>query len=253
MSPWSGRFGRGLIGTAIVIGVLEILVRTGVIGATALPPPSEVLGEGFTLLGDPEFLRAIGVSLVAWLVGLALATVLGVIGGALIAAFPTFERLTRAPLELIRPLPAVALAPLLLGVYGRGILSRALAVAFAAVWPVLFNTRYGVDAVDATQVDTARSFGLSSRAIWRRVRLPALAPFAYTGVRLAAAIALIVTVSVEFLLPGSGVGGFVAELSTGVGTLATVYGAVVVVGVVGVGINVLLLAVDRRLFPWRAA
>ncbi|NNC75278.1 MAG: ABC transporter permease subunit [Acidimicrobiia bacterium] len=253
MSERAGRLLRGSVGTVLFIGVLEALVRTGVIAGSALPAPTKVLGEAVSLLVEPDFLAAIAVTLGAWLVGLAIAVAVGVALGALIGGSPRFERLMRVPIELVRPLPAVALAPLLLGVYGRGLWSRALAVAFAAVWPILFNTSYAVGTIDSTRIDTARSFGLTPLQIWLRVRLPALAPFAFTGLRLAAAIGLIVAVSVEFLLPGSGVGGYVAELSTGIGTLATVYGAVVVVGVVGVVLNAALVAADRRLFPWRTA
>ena len=251
MSSRTGRLLRGISGPVFGIGHVELAVRTGIVGGSAHTPPSAVMGEAAALVTEAYFVAAVAVTLGAWLLGMAIAVVAGVVAGALIGGSARIELLTRAPIELIRPLPAVALAPLLLGLYGRGIWSRALAVAFAAVWPILFNTSYGVSTLDSTRLDTARSFGLRGLEIWRRVRLPALAPFAFTGLRLAAAIGLIVAVSVEFLLPGSGVGGYVAELSTGVGNLSTVYGAIVIVGLVGVTLNAALVAVDNRLFPWR--
>jgi NitT/TauT family transport system permease protein len=244
---------RGLVGSLTFFLALEVAVRTDLIQAGVLPLPSEVLVRTGEMIVDAEVLLEVVATLRAWALGLVIALAVGVAAGMLIGASRVLERLTRGPIELLRPLPAVALAPLLLSLLGRGILSRSLAVAFAAVWPILFNTMYGMRSVDDVARQTARSFGLGRWGVITRVTVPSVAPAAYTGLRVASAIALIVAVSVEFLLPGGadrGLGGLVVEAQTA-GDLLTTYGIVVLAGLLGLVTNALLVALERRLFTWR--
>ncbi len=245
-------FVRGAIGIVAFVVALEVAVRGGVINTATLPYPVSVLGRSVTLLGEIAFLEAVWATVAAWFVGMTIAGLIGVGLGSLIGLFPRLERLLQGPIELLRPLPAVALAPLLLVLFSRGLLSRSLAVAFAAVWPILFNTIYGMRSVDPVATETARSFGEGRWAVLRRVSLPWTAPFAFTGVRVASAIAIIVTVSVEVLLPdGTGLGGFVVATGSGGGDLATIYAAMVVAGILGVLLDVGLRWIERTVFPWR--
>lgn len=245
-------FVRGVTGTVVFVAIVELLVRSGIVNTATLPYPLSVLGRSVTLLGDTEFLRAVWATLAAWFVGMLIAGVVGVGLGALVGLSPRLERLLQGPIELLRPMPAVALAPLLLVLFSRGLLSRSLAVAFAAVWPILFNTIYGMRSVDPIATETARSFGEGRSAVLLRVSLPWTAPFAFTGVRVASAIAIIVTVSVEVLLPdGTGLGGFVVATGSGGGDLATIYGAMVIAGILGIVLDVGLRWIERLAFPWR--
>ena len=80
--------------------------------------------------------------------------------------------------------------------------TQVIAVVFAAVWPVLINTIYGVRQVDPVAVATMRSFGFGPLSIAGRVALPSAAPFIATGVRIAASLAFIVAVAVELVSTG---------------------------------------------------
>ncbi len=129
---------------------------------------------------------------------------------------------------------------------------------FAAVWPIMFNTLYGVHDVDPYQKDMGRSFGLGRFAIIRRIVIPAAAPFIMTGVRIASSISLIVVITVELISPGGalGIGAFIAAQQVAYYDPTTVYlavfGATITAGVVGLGINLLIGWVERRWFGWDA-
>jgi NitT/TauT family transport system permease protein len=115
-------------------------------------------------------------------------------------------------------LPAVVLAPLAILLYGQGVRMRVVVVAGQCSGRYWFNTVAGARAADPVTKDTARSFGLGRFAVLRRVVLPAAAPFVGTGVRVAAGIGLIVTVSVELLAGnGSGIGGYLLRTGSGGG------------------------------------
>src|SRR5690606_26463328 len=102
-------------------------------------------------------------------------------------------------------IPSVALIPLAILILGQGTDMKVALVIYASVWPILFNTIYGVRDVDPVAKETARTFRLNRFGVLTRVSLPWAAPFAATGIRISAAIALIVTISAE-LLAGSASG-----------------------------------------------
>lgn len=239
----------GLAGIVTFGLVAELWVRGSNSGS--FPPPSSVLRRTIELVTEADFLRQAGSTLTTWAVGLALALAIGGALGLAMGYFPTLRHVIQGPLEFIRPMPAIAIAPLLLVLYGRGIPMRALTVAFASMWPILYNAMSGMRSLDPVSAETGRVFGLSEPEVVRRVSLPSVAPFVFTGLRVASGIALIVAVGVEFLFPdGTGLGGFVLRESAGAGDLPTVYGTLVVAGILGMATDFGLAASERRLFPW---
>jgi NitT/TauT family transport system permease protein len=140
-----------------------------------------------------------------WLLGLATAVAIGVPVGLLLGSVPKLNEVSRLVVEFLRPIPSVALIPLAVLVFGTGTEMRVFVMTFAAVWPILFNTIYGLMEVDPLAKETARSYGCGRLAVALRVSLPSAAPFVVTGIRLAAAIALILEVTAE-LFGGGGHG-----------------------------------------------
>lgn len=238
----------GVVGTAAVV---EVLMRT-VVTKEGLPVPSRVLGSLGPLFADSQFWQAVGFTLAEWMLALLMATVVGVLVGSAMgasrAAMITFE----LPVEAFRVLPSIALGPILVLLLGQGMLPLSITVALACVWPILLNTMYGVKGADTTAVQTARSFGLSRAAVVRRVILPSALPFAFTGVRVAASIGLIVAVSAELLVgSGSGIGGYILVGSANATNLDLVYAATLVAGVLGVLVSMLMSVVDAVVFDWK--
>lgn len=242
----------GLVGVAVTLVGMEAVARAGVAGtATNLPLPSALAVEVPRLLQDGGFLGDVAFTMATWFLGMALAGVVGILGGLLLGRSRRLSRLVSVPLEFLRPLPSVAIGPLLLLVAGPGLRSHALTVAYSAVWPVLFNVLYGVRSVDVVRLNTARVLGWSSWQTARRVHLPSTAPFAMTGLRIAASIALIVTISVELLIgSGNGVGGFILRTSTGGGALQTTYAATLIGGLLGLAVSAVLQLFQTRRYGW---
>lgn len=242
---------RGLIGAAVALAILEALTRAELVSPTYLPPASSVLATTARLLVDPAFLVHVGGTLLAAALGMGLATALAVPVGLLLGSSRRAHAAGITAVELLRPIPSVALIPLAILVLGRGLDMRIALVAYAATWPILLNTIYGVREVDPVARDTARAFGFGRAAIAWRVALPSAAPFVYTGIRISAAIALIVAVSAELIAGGApGIGTFMlANAQTGI-PRELVYAGVVVSGLLGLAVNAALVAGERRLFPW---
>ncbi|MEU2335555.1 ABC transporter permease [Streptomyces sp. NPDC013172] len=241
----------GLLGAAAAFGICEAVSRAGIVRRSYLPPASEVLVRAVRLAGDRDFLDGIGVTLRAWALGLGLACALAVPLGLLLGTVPVVEAATRAVLEFLRPLPSVALIPLVSLLLGSGTRTEVTLIAYASLWPVLFNTVHGLGETDPLARDTLRAFGFGRLAVLLRVELPATAPFIAAGVRISAAVALIVAVATEILSGfGQGLGIFIAQAQTATDGTRDVLAGVVWAGVLGLAINGALVGAERRLFAW---
>jgi NitT/TauT family transport system permease protein len=138
-------------------------------------------------------------------------------------------------------------------VVGGGPEAKITLAVYAAVWPILFNTTYAMAEIDPLLVQSARSCGAGRVGVLLAVALPHAAPFVFTGIRLAGAIALIVVVSTEFLAGASrGIGNFILDASVGGGRMDLVLAGTVVAGIVGYALNESLTALGRRWFRWSA-
>lgn len=255
-TAWSG--GRGLdalLGTAGLLAALavwELLPRLGLVDADYLPPASRVLTTLGGLLGEGSFWAQLGQTLLGWASGLALALVAGVVVGFLIGLLPGLRPLTASTIEFLRPIPSVALIPLVVLLYGSRPQSALVLVVYASFWQVLVQVLYGVADVDPVLRDTARSYRLSRWAQVRTVVWPTALPYVLTGFRLAAAVALILEITAELIVgvPGLGKAIGVAQSS---GAVPKTYALVIVVGVVGIAVNLAARAAERRALRWHAS
>jgi NitT/TauT family transport system permease protein len=242
---------RGSIGLAVLFALAELVTRLELVDPTYLPPASSVLAATARILADPEFLAHVGATLAAWGLGLSVAAAIAVPLGVVLGSSWRGYLASTAAIEFLRPIPSVALIPLAILLLGRGLDMKVLLVAYASVWPILFNTIYGVREVDPVARDTGRIFGLGRVAILWRISLPAASPFIATGVRVSAAIALILAISAELIAGGTqGLGVWMlANSQTGV-PRELLYAGIVVAGLLGLGLNALLAGGERRLFAW---
>jgi len=244
---------RGAAGVLGLLIVLEIVSRAGLVSPAFLPPFSTVLGQAVTLFGDPRFLEDLLSTLMTWFLGIGLSTLVAVPVGILLGLSPVTYRASRIVIELIRPMPAVALIPLVLLFLGQGLEMKLVVALYAAVWPILFNTIYGVHGVDPKAKEMARSFGLGTFAVIRRVVIPAAAPFIATGIRISSSIVLIVVITVELIAGGAdGLGAFIAENRASGNQVERVYAGILVTGALGLAINTVLGSVERRWLGWDA-
>ena len=244
---------RGVVGAGILFGALEALTRAELVNASYLPPASSIVRETIDLLGRGEFLDSVWYTAQACLIGLFAATLVAVPLGIGLGLGKTAYRAAITVIEALRPIPSVALIPLAIIIYGRGTEMKVALIVFACIWPILFNTIYGMRIVDPVAVDTARVFGLGRLKIGTKIYLRSASPFIFTGFKIASSIAVILAVSAELLAGGStGIGIWMSEASA-VGNQKRVYAVTIVAGLFGLLLNIVLDAVERRLFAWNRA
>ncbi len=236
----------GLLGFGLL---LEALPRLGVVDEAALPPTSAILRALVDVLGTASFWTALGETMRAWAIGLTIASVAAIAVGLLLGSIPALRAVTASTVEFLRPIPSVALIPLAVLLYGTSIESTLLLVVYACFWQVLVQVVSGVADVDPVAADTARSYGLGPWARVRWVTWPTALPYVMTGLRLAASVALVLAITVELVTGAPGLGSEIALAQSG-GAVALTYALVVVTGLVGVLVNLLARAVERRALSW---
>ncbi|MEV6300687.1 ABC transporter permease subunit [Actinoplanes sp. NPDC051861] len=245
------RLARGAAGIALVVAASEVLGRAGVVHRDFLPPASVILTRAGALALDPFFLEDVRATLTAWALGLLLATLVAVPLGLVLGTVPPVARAVTTIVEFLRPIPSVALIPLVAMLLGTGLEMRLTVIVYASVWPILFNTVYGLREVDPLAKQTLRAFGFGRFAVLMMVSLPATAPFVATGIRIAAAVALILAVTAEMFGGfGAGIGIFIAQASNYPGGVDDTLAATFWAGILGLAINALLWRGERRVFHW---
>ena len=239
----------GLIGVVLVTLVVELVPRLGVVDARFLPPASSIFGALFGVLGESTFWVALGNTLITWFIGLTIAMVLGVGLGMFIGSFSVVREFTSSTIEFLRPIPSVALIPLVVLVLGTQRPSTLVLVIYAAFWQVLVQVLYGVADVDPIARDTARSYHFSflSQGYW--VVWPTALPYVVTGFRLAATVALILALTGELIIGTPGLGQQIAVAQSS-GAVPLMYALIVVAGILGVLVNVIARFIEAKALFW---
>jgi NitT/TauT family transport system permease protein len=238
---------KGAAGIAAAIALWEAVRALGLVDPRDLPSVVEIARAGLT--SGAELARAVLGTLGVWAAGLALAIVLGSAAGIALALLPRLERITRPLIEFMRPIPSVALIPVALIVIGLGFRMEVTLIAFASIWPVLFNTKAGVESVDPRLIETGRILGLGTAATVLRIVLPAALPAMATGLRTAAGIALVLAITVEMLTGQKGLGYFLQFAALN-GQFAQMWAGTMLAGLLGLALNAVFMTAERRFLSW---
>ena len=239
----------GLLGLVGFAGLFEVLPRIGVLPSEYFPPTSVIATALADEVQRSDFWVAFGQTIETWIIGLGIAAVAGVLLGLVIGSVPVLRAATASTIEFLRPIPSVALIPLVAVLYGNGIESTVILVVYASFWQVLIQVLAGVADVDPVALDTANSYRLSRLRRAGSLTWPTTLPYAITGIRLAASVALILTITGELVIGTPGIGREI-EVAYTSSAVDTMYALVVVTGLIGVVANVGTRAVERRVLAW---
>lgn len=242
----------GLAGIAGLLVAWELVTRTGLIDPRFLPPASDVLLRLAGNLRDLQFWRSVGETMTSWAIGLAIAVVAGTLAGFAIGSSHVLERVTRSTIEFLRPIPSVALIPLAVLLFGTKIQSALLLIIYASFWQVLLQVIYGTLDVDPVASETARSYRLTRMQRIRHVVWPTTLPYLMTGIRLAAAVALILAITAELIIGTPGLGKEIYISQSG-GDVVGLYALILATGIIGVLINLIARLVERRVLAWHTS
>jgi putative hydroxymethylpyrimidine transport system permease protein len=227
--------------------VWELYARSGAVNDLILPAPSEIAETGWrdrSLLLDNFWVTAQEVGL-----GIVVSLLLG-FGVALAMHLSPVVRRGTYPLVVgSQAVPFVIFAPLLVVWFGFGLLPKLVIIALVCFFPVAVTTLDALAAVPDDQRRMLRTLDASRWQVLRWLELPAAAPAALSGARVAVAVAVIAAVFAEYAGSEAGLGYLVLQAIPQLET-ARAYAAVVLLAAFAVALFALLALAERRLLPW---
>lgn len=229
----SGTPARGLLPLIAALGLWQIL---GDPDSPYYPPPSEWLGALKPLVDNGLLLPALGWSTLTFFIGLLLATLLGTSLGILVGSNRLADRALGPGLEFLRALPAASLVPVAALLLGYTMQMKLAIVVLPATWPILLTCRAARRSMSSVLLDVPRTLGLSRRERLTKVVLPAMTRAVLLGVRVAAPLALIITLLVEIVTRVNGLGALLGAAQSNFMS-AQVYGLLVIAGALGFLVN----------------
>lgn len=251
LRSWGANSVRGLIGFAVLAALYELLSRLELVDPELLPPSTVVLPTAAKMAVTPAFLVELWATMQAVLLGVGIAVLIAVPVGLLIGSYSSVSTAATPIVDFVRSVPGIAIIPLLVLVMGQGMSMKVCIVVYVTVWPLLFNTIYGVRSVDRVAVETAKSFRISTVQTWLKVILPSSMPLILTGLRLALATGLTVAIAAEITVgTQDGIGYFILLQSYSGLHHDRIFAAVVLAGLVGFFLNWLTVVATRRWVAW---
>ncbi len=258
-APRAGRTRRSLSRLVYPLAFLvfalamwEIIPRAFDVPTIYFPSLSAVLQALLDPAAVPLYFQNSLVTLGEAMAGLAIGASLGFLFGILLAEVEVFRRTFYPYIVAFESIPKVAIAPLLLIWFGFGIESKIVVVALLTFFPLLINTMSGFKNVDPAQIEMMRVNGATRGQIRRKVVLPSALPQIFTGFEVAVVLSTLGAIVAEFVGGQSGLGVLIVQAQFQMNTPA-VFALLLILGAIGIVLNMLVRLLRRRLIHWVAA
>lgn len=255
-SPRFTRTARTILLPLIPIGgfvlLWHLLTTNGVVAwlrFDRMPPPIDVIDGFAARLTSGGYYADLFASLQRILFGFGLAAVAGIALGMLIGRSETARMMLRPFIEIVRPIPAIALVPLTILLFPSSEQGIVFITFFAAFFPVLVNTVHAMDSLPKVWEDAARTMGASWVAVLRHVVLPGVLPGIFAGLSVAMGVAWICVVSAEMISGRFGIGYYTWQ-SYGLLDYAGVVVGMLSIGALGLATAWVVEMIGRRVNHW---
>ncbi|HKV45736.1 MAG TPA: ABC transporter permease [bacterium] len=196
----------GTVSVALCLTAWEGVVRFGLVNPLFTSSPSRIVSTFVQMLHEGSLGKDIRASGGEFLLGYALAVVMGILLGVAMGWYRDLDAALQPFVAALYSTPRIALAPLFIIWLGIGVWSKIAVVFLVAVFQILISTEAGVRAADESLIRTARSFGANNRQIFATIVLPGAVPFLIAGLRLGVGQALVGIVVGELTAATAGIG-----------------------------------------------
>lgn len=224
-------------------------LNLGLVTFVNVPAPTEVLQAAIDFVQSAKAFDHVTSSLRRVASGYAIAAIVGIALGLAIGRSRRAADVLLPPLEILRPIPAVAWIPLAVLLFPSSEASMIYITFIGALFPILLNTIHGVENVDPRLIASAKSLGGTRSAILREVILPGAAPSIVTGLAIGMGTSWFCLVTAEMISGQFGIGYYTWESYT-IQNYADIIVGMILIGLLGMGSSALLKWIGASLTPW---
>jgi NitT/TauT family transport system permease protein len=257
MKPWEyfsnhRRLFLGLLSIILLIAAWElVLTYIFPVNPFFFTKPS-LIAEAFKeQIRGPKLWHDLAISSRAFLSGFSFAVIIGIPLGLIMGWRRRVEYALDPFLTALYASPLVALAPLLIIVFGVGVLGKAALVFLLSVFPFIFNTFAGVRSTDPLLINVIRSFGGTEKDLYLKVILPSTMPYIMAGARLAIGRGLVGIIVGEFYAASEGI-GFAISQAGDTYRLPDMFVGIIILSGIAVALTELMRRLELTVAPWRA-
>jgi NitT/TauT family transport system permease protein len=241
---------RGLVSVLGLLVFWEIGRRLHFPFLSAVPAPTEVFASLDQIVGNSKFWNDWIASFSRVLSGFALAQLIGIPVGLLMAMSRTLRYLWFPPLEILRPIPPLAWVPTSIIFWPTTELSIIFVIFLGAFFTVVLTVLGGARAIDGRLIRAARSFGSKPRDIFWRIVLPATLPSIITGMAVGMGVTWEVVVAAEMIAGKSGLGYFTWASYVG-GNYPQIIVGMASIGIAGYLSSGAIRVLGKQATPWQ--
>ncbi|WP_153135622.1 ABC transporter permease [Paraburkholderia agricolaris] len=239
----------GLILPLAFLAAIEALVRASVLPEHLVPAPSTIAGTLWQLGGE-RLGRHIGASTIRVLAGFGIGSALALLLGAAMGLSRRLDALLDPVFQALRAIPSLAWVPILLLWMGIDEAPKITLIAIGAFFPVQLSVVAGIRGVDRKLIELGEVNRLSRRALFTRILLPASLPHIFTGLRTGLSLAWMFMVAAELIAATRGLGYLLSD-GRETGRPDLVFGAILLLALLGKLSDSILKAVEAHVLSWR--
>jgi len=227
----------------------ELAVKAGWVSRLFFPPPSKILEALIKLIMNGDMAEAVGTTLLRYMAGLITGSIAGALLGIMMGWWPRLNTFLAPFVAIIYPIPKIAIFPILMIIFGIGEGSKFVVILLAAFFPMLITSMAGVQQINKVYFEVGQNYGARRTQIFTHILLPGSLPSLLAGLRLAANMAFVITVSVEVISASTGLGVLI-WFSWQTLRVNELYAVLVVVAMLGLAQSYLLEKLNKKLVPW---
>jgi NitT/TauT family transport system permease protein len=239
--------GQPVAALVFFVVLWELVCRFFGVPAYLVPAPSAIWADTLKLVGPVSVhtLATTQTVLLGFLASLIVSLPLAI----LITASPAIANTVYPLLVLTQSIPKVALAPILVVIFGSNELPRVVVTFLVAFFPLVLSIAAGITAVPPELIELGRACRASRwRELWR-IRLPYAVPFIFSGLKAAITLSVVGAVVGEFVNADRGL-GYLIVTSTAFFQVPLAWGALVLLSLLGIILFQAVVIVEQVFFPW---
>ncbi|NLI52716.1 MAG: ABC transporter permease [Clostridiales bacterium] len=229
------------IAIAIVFPILVLVLwqyasTHGWLKPSLVPAPLTIWKTFMTYLENGKLWNNLSVSFERVFAGYLIGATAGILVGFLMGLIRPINSALSGIVSVLRPIPTIALVPIIILFYGIGFISKVAVIAIGSFWPVLLNTIHGIMNTDNKLIEVAYTYRIVKRKVIFRIVVPSAIPAALTGLRLGMSNAWTSVVAAEMIASSTGI-GYLINLSRETANTRVMYMCVLVIGAIGLMID----------------
>ena len=236
-----------LAGTMVFLIIWQVGVMAFNVPAYFLPTPTRILEEAIKEIS--KLTNHGWITVYEMLAGYFLAVVIGVPLAIAMTSSRRFDEFVTPTMLFFQVVPKIAVAPLFIVWFGVGITPKILVAFLISFFPIVIDTAVGLRSMTPEMIDLARSMGASQMQIFRDFRLPTSLPYLFSGLKVAATLAVAGAVVGEFVGADKGLGYLLLVTNSNMQT-ALMFATIVVLTIIGLIFFYIIEFLESLLIPW---